>query len=614
MPDPSPAPPSQRLIDRILAPGARYYLIASTLFVVVFGIVPVSIYAHSDEDWNFPARQMLWIAALGAALCLAAWLLIRLIAVLGRKPASALACFLFCLGLFVLLAHVYAPIQIGPLDGSEIESDEPALYSAIEAGLAVLALALFMPLMRGRGVTIAAAFSALLILVSAGYGGALLLSHEGHARRTQTATRGAPDIQGNVYHLVLDSMRTRVFLKALERTGLAPAFAGFELFKNNISNYVTTVPSSASYFTGTFYRGGRWKTWIEQWYRKGILAAVSKRGYKVWMYAPFPYWNTRHVDRFWYNFDILEQEEGIVANVGFHGLIQIWLASLAPNPLTNEALPLAGTLRDRIFHLLTGQAEPRSVPELHPLAGLSMLRRLLREEDLRAAGGQYVYAHAALPHTPFVFDPDCRHIGQPKTRPKPLPEDPYLQQAQCTVRLVADFLQHLRDRGRYDAATVIVHADTGLGIGRVGKAPPPPGKNTLGVPNAALLSGVEALLMIKRPHAQAPLQISKVPTQLVDLFPTVLDILDLDAGYPIDGSSVYGLAPGAPRDIRFGLDPTRKYGHDFVEVRIEDPTNLARSKLTVLGPASDPSTWRSGSKAVSTRPAAGADPLPREGR
>jgi hypothetical protein len=582
------------LFHQVLAPGARYYLMASTFFVVVFGIVPVSLYAGSGEDWGFPFHYMLKIAALGAALCLAAWLLIRLLALLGNRPASALACVLFCLGLFALLAHVYAPIQIGPLDGLEIASDEPVLYSALEAGLALVALAVLVQLLRGRWVTVAAVFSGLLLLVGAGWGGALLLSHEGHARKVQAATAAVPDITGNVYHLVLDSMRTDVFLKALERTGLAPEFAGFELFRNNVSNYVTTVPSSASYFTGTFYRGGRWKTWIEQWYRKGILASVGKRGYRVWMYAPFPYWHTRHVDRFWYNFDILEQEEGIVADVGFHGLIQIWLASLAPNPLTNEALPAAGALRDRIFHLLTGAEKPLTVPELHPVAGVSMLRRLLREEALRGASGQYVYAHAALPHTPFVFEPDCRYAGQPKARPQRPAEDPYLQQAQCTIRLVADFLADLRARGRYDQATVIVHADTGLGIGKVGKGPPPPGKSTLGVPDRALRSGIQALLMIKRPQTEGPLQISEVPTQLVDLFPTVLDILDLEPGYPVDGRSIYTLAPGAPRDVRFGLDPSRKYGHEFVEVRIEDPTNLARSPLTVVGPATDPRTWPDG--------------------
>ena len=592
MPDAASATSRPPVIARILEPGARYYLLASTFFVVVFGIIPVSIYAHSDEDWGFPFDHVLWIAALGAALCAAAWLVIRALRLIGRTPAVALACLLFCLGLFALLAHVYAPIQIGPLDGSEIVSDEPALYSAIEAGLALLAALLFVLLLRGRGATVAAAFSGLLILVSLGYAGVLLLSEESRARPAQAPTEGAPDIPGNVYHIVLDSMRTDVFLRALERTALAPEFAGFDLFKNNIANYVTTVPSSASYFTGTFYRGGRWKTWIEQWYRKGVFAAVSERGYQVWMYAPFPYWKTRHVDRFWYNFDILEQEDGVVANVGFHGLIQIWLASLAPNPLTNEVLPAAGAWRDRVFRLLTGEAEPLSVPELHPLAGVSMLRRLVREEDLRAAQGQYVYAHAALPHAPFVFDPDCRHVGQPKTRPQPLPEDPYLQQAQCTIRLVAAFLRRLRDLGRYDAATVIVHADTGLGIGRVGDGPPRPGKSTLGVANADLLNGIEALLMIKRPYATAPLRISEAPTQLVDLFPTLLDVLDLEPAYPTDGRSVYALEPGAARDLRFRIDPSGKYGHDFVEVRVEDPTDLGRSELTVIGRATDPAAGR----------------------
>jgi hypothetical protein len=581
------------LVIRLLAPGVRYHLMAATFFVVVFGIVPISIYTGSGEDWGFPFYEMLKIAALGAALCLATWLVIRLLALLGGAPACALACVLFCLGLYALLAHVYAPIQIGPLDGAEIESDEPALYTAIEVGLALLTLVLLALLMRGRGVTIAAAFAALL-LVGTGFVATLLWSHEAQPRRTLAATADAPGIDGNVYHLVLDSMRTDVFLKALDRTGLAPEFAGFELFRNNVSNYVTTIPSSASYFTGTFFRGGKWKKWIEQWYRKGIFATLAKRGYKVWMYAPFPYWDTRHVDRFWYNFDILEQEQGIVADVGLHGLIQIWLASLAPNPLTNEALPLAGALRDRVFHLLTGREEPISVPELHPVAGVAMLRRLRREEALRGAHGQYVYAHAALPHTPFVFDPDCRHVGQPKARPQPPDEDPYLQQAQCTIRLVAAFLDELRARGRYDDATVIVHADTGLGIGKVGKRPPPLGRSTLGVPNGALLDGIEALLMIKPPHAKEPLRISEAPTQLVDLFPTVLDILDLEADYPVDGRSVYALAAGEPRDVRFGLDPSRKYGHDFLEVRVDDPTDLARSPLTVVGPASEPQTWPDG--------------------
>ncbi len=67
MPDATP-PPGQRRAAWLLAPGARYYLMASALFVVVFAIIPFSIYAHSGEDWNFRFHRLLWLPALGAAL------------------------------------------------------------------------------------------------------------------------------------------------------------------------------------------------------------------------------------------------------------------------------------------------------------------------------------------------------------------------------------------------------------------------------------------------------------------------------------------------------------------------------------------------------------------
>src|SRR5688572_23764322 len=134
MPDATPATPGQRRTAWLLAPGARYHLMASALFVVVFAIIPFSIYAHSGEDWNFRFHRLLWLPALGAALCASAWLLIRLSAALSRKLAVALACLLFCLGLFALLAQVYTPIQVGPLDGAALESDEPLLHTALEAG------------------------------------------------------------------------------------------------------------------------------------------------------------------------------------------------------------------------------------------------------------------------------------------------------------------------------------------------------------------------------------------------------------------------------------------------------------------------------------------------
>ena len=142
--------------------------------------------------------------------------------------------------------------------------------------------------------------------------------------------------------------------------------------------------------------------------RSWAAATLSEAGYQVWMYSPFPTWNNQYTDHFWYNVDIYEEDLGF-ADAGFYDLIHIWLASLAPNFLTNEALPVAAALRDWIFVTLTGKARPLSISKgLHPYAGMTMLRRLARDEHLRPVDGQYVYAHAALPHAPFVLDEDCR--------------------------------------------------------------------------------------------------------------------------------------------------------------------------------------------------------------
>ena len=55
--------------------------------------------------------------------------------------------------------------------------------------------------------------------------------------------------------------------------------------------------------------------------------------------------------------------------------------------------------------------------------------------------------------------------------------------------------------------------------------------------------------MIKRPHAEGPLEILDTPTQLVDLFPTVLDVLDLQPPDEFDGRSVY-CDPGETSAVR----------------------------------------------------------------
>ena len=78
--------------------------------------------------------------------------------------------------------------------------------------------------------------------------------------------------------------------------------------------------------------------------------------------------------------------------------------------------------------------------------------------------------------------------------------------------------------------------------------------------------------MIKPAGATGPLEIVDTPTQLVDLFPTILDLLDLEPGHALESKSVYALAPGERRAARFGFDPDKMMnGPNVIEVEIDGP-------------------------------------------
>jgi hypothetical protein len=564
-----------------LAPGPSYHLLVLAAFVAVFALIPLSIYMHSGEDWGFPPHLLLRIAAMGFGLWAVAAIAIRVLAMLHGRAAVMATAAIFCIGAFLLLAHVYTPIAIGPLDGEELWSREPLLHTVVEGLLLIVLLFAFVSLIRNRGLAAARLFSLLLVAVTGGYAVASVVMRPPEVTPIIPESRAASDAStsGNVYHFVLDTMQTEAFLDLIERhPHLVEAFAGFTLFRNNVANYLATRQSSASYFTSTFYDEDGWQ---KSWKRRGLLPSLVEAGYTIWMYAPFADWRNQFTHHFWYTVDLYEHEARL-SGTDFSDFLHIWLVGLAPNPLTNEAVPVAGALRDRLFRLLTGRAPPLAIEQgKFPYSGVLTLRHLLSGEAERPADGQYVYVHPPLPHAPHVLDRECRYVGR-RTSAAERP-NPYLEQSLCTIGLVADFLAHLRELDRYDRATIIVQADTGPNARRLEEAKEliRTGGELADDHRIALLTKVSALLMIKPAGARGGLEQVTQPSQLVDLLPTLVDLLDLrPPDYPTVGAALFAPDPMPPREARFGL----RSGPDMIEVRIDRPGELARSPLTVLGP------------------------------
>lgn len=597
MPTAKPAPSSF---------NAWHYLLATTPFVVIFLIMPCELFFNQTEEWELRPGQLALLPLVGALGLLVTWLALALLAGLRPWLARGAAVLLFVVGCYLLLADLYAPVQMEAIDGGALASDEPLNYTLLEMAIGLISLIILGLLWRGMGKRISLLFAGLLAFVGLGYGALVLVNLLTPEPVIARAEAGIKAGTGNVYHIVLDRMQTDAFLDAVHRASARPTFKGFELYRNNVSNYLTTIPSRASYMTGTFYHEGEFKDWHRHvWRRQGIQKLLADQGYRVWNYVPYRQWQDPAVDVFRYTIDIYQDRTGIPAS-GFADFVMLWLLRPVPNFLTNEALAPVEAARDLFLAVLEGFAEASPAAGDRPkrltmtqgiqvVASKQMFDQLVDDEDKRAAAGEYVHLHAILPHVPYVYDSTCTY-RDPSAAKRDHAEHrrAYLDQATCTVRLIDTFLARLKALDRYDDATILIHADTGAEEGFM--ADPPDyrsAKMTLGRPDDRLLSGINALLMIKRPHEVAPLQEKEQMTQLVDLYPSLADILDLDmiAETPIHGRSIYGDEDGQ-REVRFGIDPDERYGGNFIDVRIEKPEDLHHSPLTVIGPAVEPVHWR----------------------
>ena len=200
------------------------------------------------------------------------------------------------------------------------------------------------------------------------------------------------------------------------------------------------------------------------------------------------------VDKFWDIIGIYEQEQH-VEHTRFYDFVKIWVASIAPSFLANEALAAGDAIRRHAFGLfIDGETLLSGEEGLEPVASKLMLRRITREEAGRPANGQYLYAHAVLPHGPEVMDGRCEYIGAPPLKRTAQQHKQAYLHAECAVRLVVSFLRRLKELGRYDPATIVLHADTGHWTAFEPEQPSDaPAPTTLDRLNRRLLSEVHSL-------------------------------------------------------------------------------------------------------------------------
>jgi Flp pilus assembly protein TadD len=173
-------------------------------------------------------------------------------------------------------------------------------------------------------------------------------------------------------------------------------------------------------------------------------------------------------------------------------------------------------------------------------------------EGLKQDDRFFLFLHLFEPHTPYEAPEPYRSRHA----------EPYDAEVAYADALVGKFLQYLRDQGLYDPALIIVLSDHGEGLGDHGES------------EHGLLLNRETLqvpLLIKLPGGLRGGERVPDPVGLIDVMPTVLDLLDL-AHRELDGRPLFGEEePTSARPIYSETYFTRhQYGWSELKSAIAD--------------------------------------------
>jgi len=154
---------------------------------------------------------------------------------------------------------------------------------------------------------------------------------------------------------------------------------------------------------------------------------------------------------------------------------------------------------------------------------------------------EWLREHAAEPFF-FFF-----HIYEPHTPYQPLPDlaarypDPYDAEVASADRVVGELFAELDRLGVYERAIVVLLSDHGEGLGQHGEEE-----------HGVLLyaSTLHVPLILKLPGARFAGRTTTAPVQLIDLFPTVAELVGLEPPAPLPGASLLRSLDAEPPDRR----------------------------------------------------------------
>jgi arylsulfatase A-like enzyme/tetratricopeptide (TPR) repeat protein len=155
--------------------------------------------------------------------------------------------------------------------------------------------------------------------------------------------------------------------------------------------------------------------------------------------------------------------------------------------------------------------------------------------DQHAGQPFFFFLHLFEPHTPY--DPPEPFKGK-------YASNPYDGEIAAADAIVGQFLDHLKARGLYDGATIVLMSDHGEGLGDHGE-------DEHGI--FLYMEDIRVPLMLKLPKSQLASQTVDAPVQLIDILPTIAGLAGTGTPAGLKGRSLLAsMEQGTPARRIYG--------------------------------------------------------------
>jgi len=587
--------PSEKGLPRATA---ALVLVFFCLTLVVFG--PGTIYlTNASEFANTYPDLLLTGVILAAAIFLVLAALLLALKALGSSFYEKGLALILALGSLLWLQGNFLLWKYGPLDGRDIPWSKMARLGYIDGAIWIGVLAAAFVFSR-LFVRYARTVCLFLLVVQIGYAGALFARHPAVANFKKYSIDATNEFlfskSRNVILVVLDTFQTDFFDEIIrESPEIARSFPGFTFFRNNLGGYPFTELSVALMLTGRYYDNSRpFERWMKEAYEGNSIPRVLKaNGWRVDLFPKISY-SLYYSDKVASNYVKGVPFSERLPDVAYGLDLSLFRS------LPHFIKPFIYSHQDWFLKRLLNRhwkASPKKKDHaarmVVPLARkkrrnseLFSARSFLRSADVKFVDaaysesavsddpGAFKFYHLNGPHLPFVLDENLNYVRMEVNRQN------YRRAAIASLKLVALFLERIRQLRIYDDSLIFIVGDHGAGYqGQKFVLQPGMPADKMGKVITEPFKINALPLMLAKPFgARGELLTSDSPVSLSDIPATVFSAL----GLPVDaaGQSIFSVAPSANRErryLRYGSRDIYSYYGDMKEYIITGPAWLDKS-------------------------------------